>query len=547
MKSNLIEIFELYLDDINFKDKSIIEILKSKEENFGDYSSNISLKLAKKLNKSPLKIADQIKDFLENQNIKWISKISVTKPGFVNLFLANEVLIGNIKNYFKSEYKPSFFKLKKMKINYEYVSANPTGDLHIGHARNAIVGKSTIEILKYIGHEVFSEYYINDGGNQMLTLAESVYFYYCKFLEIETSLNKDSIGYHGIEIKEYAKYLYENKIEIIGETERDKINFLSNLAGEYFLNEIKNVLKKLGITKFDKWTSEKELLETKSKITFDKLKKLNNIYEKDGAIWIKTEKYGDQKDRVLLKSDGSYTYMFADIANHIDKNDRGFDKMIDLWGKDHHGYEPRIQASLKAFNVIDKMEVDYISMVQLVRNNEIVKMSKRSGTSLRIKDILEKIDADVLKYFILSKNKEQDMEIDIDLLNEKKLTNQFYYVQYTNARIFQILKKYKDEKFEIKQLNSFELIGEDKLERKLLLKMLEIEDEILSASLNREPLIILTYLKELCQVFNSFYSHCRIISDDNNLTLERINLLIALKNQLNTIFNLIGITPINKI
>ncbi|BDU67850.1 MAG: arginine--tRNA ligase [Candidatus Tyloplasma litorale] len=547
MKNLLSKVFIEYLNEIQFEDKKIIEILKTKDSQFGDYTTNIAFKLSKFLQQKPLEIAKEIRKFILKNNNKKFKKVTVTEPGFVNLFLSNNYIVQNSMKFLDAKYKPEFSHLKKLKINYEYVSANPTGDLHIGHARNAIVGLVVVNVLKYIGHEVFTEYYINDGGNQMKVLAESVYFYYAKFMNIKSNLKKEDIGYHGPEIADFAKFLIAEKIVIEGKNEKEKINGLTKISGEHFLSTIKKMLLNLDLPKFDKWTSESQLLEEETSRIFDILKDKDNLYFKDGATWIKVQQFGDVKDRVLVKNDGTFTYMFADLANHVNKYNRGFDLMIDLWGKDHHGYEPRIQASLKSLGMGGKLQVDYISMVQIIENNEVVKMSKRAGTSLRIKDILNKMNKDILKYFLISKAKEQEMEIDVDMANQKDLSNPFFYIQYSNARINQLLNRYKNEVDEIKLLNSFSKLGNEEKEIELLKKMIEFEDVIISINNEREPSLLINYFRELAQVFNSYYSLHSIISSDKKLSKERINLIYALNNQFKTIFNLLGIKPINKI
>ncbi|NQX83329.1 MAG: arginine--tRNA ligase [Mycoplasmataceae bacterium] len=547
MKNFLWNIFSEYLKIINSNDKSIIEILKTKDKKFGDYTSNISLRLSKKINKNPLEIAENIKLFLLKNYQNYFDNITVTKPGFVNIFLSKDLVVKSAMKFNKKNYKPDFNFLKKEKINYEYVSANPTGDLHIGHARNAIVGSIIVKILKYIGHDVYTEYYINDGGNQMKILAESVYYYFAPLAGHEMTLKKDSVGYHGKEIVSFSKKLFDDGFILKGNTEEERIDNLKKISGTYFLNEIKSLLKKIGLPKFDKWTSESQLLNEETNILFEKLKKENNIYEFEGATWIRVDKFGDVKDRVLIKKDGTFTYMVADIANHMNKAKRGFDLLVNLWGKDHHGYEPRIQASMKALNIDVPLEVDYISMVQITDGSSIVKMSKRAGTSLRIKDILKKIDMDVFIYFIVSKAKEQEMEINVDIASQQDLSNPFYYTQYANARMSQIIEKYKMEFSEPKILTSFIKLGEEERERDLLNKMIEFEDIILSINKDREPSLILNYFKDLSKAFNSYYASCQVITNDFELSEERINLIISLKNQFNIIFNLIGIKPIDKI
>ncbi len=547
MKNQLAKPFIAYLDSINFEDKSVIEVLKTKEKKFGDYTSNISLRLTKALGKKPMDIAEEIKTFISENFKEDFTEVTATAPGFVNLFLSPKFIVGEALKFVDTGYKPEFDGVDRIRILYEFVSANPTGDLHIGHARNAIVGDIVIKALRYIGHEVDAEYYINDGGNQIQVLAESIYFYMAKFGNFETNLDQEAVGYHGQEIKDYAQKMIDEGFELKGETEEEKINSLKETAGKDFLEVIKNLLIEMGVVEMQAWASEKELIETKVGPLFDKLKSMDAIYESEGATWIKVSEFGDEKDRVLVKANGLYTYMVPDLAYHMQKYERGYDLIIDLWGKDHHGYEPRIQAGLKSMGYENKLEVDYISMVQIMNGGEVVKMSKRAGTSFRIKDALRDLPADLLRFFIVSKAKEQEMEIDINIAAQNDMSNPYFYVQYTNARVAQIISKYNEEVGEIPTVTSFDKLGLDEKERDLMVKMNEFEDIILSINADREPSLIINYVKDLSQEFNSYYSSVRVITEDAELTSQRINLVVALRNQLKTIFNIIGITPKDKV
>ncbi len=548
MKIELAKLFESFLDSININDKSVIEVIKTKDKKFGDYTSNISLKLTRVLEKAPMQIAEDVKVHLEENFSDVCKEVTVTNPGFVNIFLSEDFITSKAIKFFNKEYKPSFDSVDKQNILYEFVSANPTGDLHIGHARNAIVGDIVIKALRYLGHKVDSEYYVNDGGNQIRVLAESVYFYYAQTKNIETSLTKESVGYHGKEIISYANKLISDNWEPTGESEDEKINSLGEIAADHFLGVIKDLLIEMNIDPIQNWASEKDLIENEVANLFNKLESMDAVYDADGAKWIKVEQFGDEKDRVLVKATGLYTYMVADLAYHMKKYERGYDLIVDLWGKDHHGYEPRIQAGLKAMGYEDKLEIDYISMVQIMNGSEIVKMSKRAGTSFRIKDALEDMDIDVLRFFLVSKSKEQEMEIDINIANQNDLSNPYFYIQYVNARVSQIINKYNEEVgSEITLPTTLDKLGVEEKERDLIIKMNEFEDVILSINSEREPSLLINYLKELSQEFNSFYSAVKVISDDSELTSQRIALIVAMKNLLETIFGIIGIRPKDKV
>ncbi len=546
MKNILSKIFIEYLDSININDYSIIEILKSKNNKFGDYSSNISLKIAKLYGGNPIEIANKIKLFIDEKKYEEINEVNVSNPGFINLFLEKEFIINEALKFKDEDYKSDFNLIQKKKISYEYISANPTGDLHIGHARNAIVGDVTINALKYVGHNVKTEYWVNDGGVQIQSLAESVYFYYAKAMSISLeNLTRNDVSYHGKEIIDFGKKLALDNFKLNGSNEKERIENLKSISIDHFLLNIKNILGSDGlkIQKFNNWQSEKWTLENKFPSILERLHEMDALYEKDGATWIKTQKHGDEKDRVLIKSDGTYTYMAADVAYHMIKLDDGnIDLLIDLWGTDHHGYEQRIQAALKSFGMGGKMLVDFISMVKILKDGKEFKMSKRAGTSLRIKDILSEIDSDIFRYSLIMKSKEQNMEIDIDKISEVSQDNPFYYAQYAYARANQIL-----EKSNLDFSSDFDKLGNEVKERELLSKMIEFNDLMILMEKEREPSLIVNYQKELSQAFNSYYASCKVISDDNELTSQRLMLVKSIKNLFTTIFNLLGIDPIKKL
>lgn len=552
MKNYLANKFAAYLDSINFEDKSVIEVIKTKDVKFGDYTSNIAMRLTKALGKNPMDIANEIKEFFEANNGGDFKEVTVTNPGFVNMFLTKELLINVATKYLEEGYKPSFNTIKKKNINYEYVSANPTGDLHIGHARNAVVGNSTINALKYMGHNVRAEYWINDAGVQMKNLAESVYWFFAPLANIPfENLTEEAVSYKGEEIEDYGKQLAAEGFMPEGSNEEERINSMILKCGEHFLANIVTLLKdELRIQEFDNWQSEKWTLENKFGEVFADLKAKGYVYEKEDATWVKSSEYGDEKDRVIIKSDGTYTYMAADIAYHLIKYDEGnMDLLIDLWGKDHHGYEPRMQAALKAAGLPDgALEVDFISMVKVMKGGEEFKMSKRAGTSLRIKDILSEMESDVFKYFLVSKAKEQNMTIDIEEITKKDMSNPYYYVQYANARMNQIIERYKNEIGELEVVNEYKLLGSEVQEKDLASKMAEFEDVMVTMDKEREPSLILNYQKELAQVFNTFYAACKVVDQDNKeLSKERVNLVLALKNQFKAIFDIMSIVPVEKI
>ncbi len=526
-----------------------VEILKSRNSEFGNYSTNLPMKLTKFLKQNPLTIAEELKNYLTKNYPKIYDKLTITKPGFVNMFLTTEIVLENALEFYNPDYNPQFNKLEKCNINYEFVSANPTGDLHVGHARNALVGDATIKVLQAVGHKVYREFWINDAGMQMENLAKAIYYYYIKELTGKEPFPKEEVSYKGIEIEEYGIELAKLHPEFKDLPQKEVEDKIRPLARDNFLARMVVIFEQLGLVPFDKFTSELSFYESgEVNKTIQFLKDKGAAYEKDGAVWLKSEAYGDDKDRVLVKSDGSMTYVVTDIGYHSNKFSRGFDTLIDLWGADHHGYAQRLKIGVSMLgHDMSKIQVDFINMVQIKDHGSVVKMSKRAGTSLRIKDILEMVDPEILRYSILSKSKEQSLEIDISKIKEDTQTNPFFYNQYANARIYHIIEKYKNEVNPVlPHVTKFKELGKDPKEKELLLKMVEYSDMIMQAAKEKEPSIVTKYLKDLAHEFNSYYNVCMVISDDEQLTNERITLMIALKNLFEKLFYIIGITPLNK-
>lgn len=541
MKTEIIDILKKYFEDEKYHSK--IEVFKNINIDSGEYSTNIALKISRDFYKAPVEFAKEIKNYLDKNYSDVFSEVTITNPGFINFTFNNSSIIKKLLSFAKEGYNPQL-QIEKQSINYEFVSANPTGKLHIGHARNAIVGDVFINLLSYLGHDVVREYYINDAGNQINNLADSIFYYYQKLVDSsKIDIEFSKVTYHGPEIKEYASELYQ-------ESENFDYDFVLKNAKAHFLKLIDITLKKLGLKDFDVFTSEQGLFDDGKVDAFiERVSKTPYFYFKDGAYWLRTSRFGDDKDRVLKKSDNSLTYMVADVANHIEKYNRNFDLMINLWGSDHHGYEKRIKAALEILGYDSKkLLVDYISMVKIADDGEEVKMSKRKGNALTIDKMLEILDKNILRFNMLSKSKEQNLIIELNKLSEKNINNPYWYVQYVNARINNIFKKFKlnDEKKILTR--SFTNIFKTNNEKEInLIKKLLDFDNIMNISFKkREPNLLLNYLKELASVFHSYYGSCKIISNDKTLTNERISLIIIFNNLYQIIFNLLGIDVIKE-
>ena len=516
-------------------DQNLVMIEIPKDASNGDYSTNIAMRLAKSLHKSPRVIAQEIVDELK-KTMDGVEKINVAGPGFINLFMEKGVMSSVIPSILKQNDKYGYTDFGKgIKYNIEYVSANPTGDLHPGHARGAAIGDAVSRLMIMAGYDVTREYYVNDAGNQIDNLAKSIYVRYHELFNIKLPMPEN--GYYGkdiIKIAEDIKAEYNNKyLEVPYEKCQ---NELKEIGINTELDKLKNDLKAYNV-EFDVWTSERSLYEKNMvERSLRKLEDLNKTYEKDGALWLKTTEYQDDKDRVLRKSDGSYTYLMPDIAYHLDKLDRGYDHIVDLFGADHHGYIARLKAAIQALGYeADKLDVDIIQMVRMIKDNEEFKLSKRTGKAIALRDLMEEAGTDALRYFFASRAADTQMDFDIDMAKKQSNENPVYYAQYAHARMCSILRS--GEEFDIAE--KYDLIKEDK--EILLLKHLnEFPNVVSDAAKSRAPHKMCNYIRDLAGLFHSFYADCRVIDQENlELTKQRLALVkaseITLKNALSSI------------
>ena len=535
IKDELHIILKKILNKLKLECKTYIIERPSKKEN-GDYSTNLAMELSKILKKNPEDIADLIVSNIENKNI--IERIEVARPGFINFFIKKQYLLDCInkvieknENYGKSNIG------KNEKINIEYVSANPTGILHVGTARGAAYGDNLSRILKFAGYDVTREYYINDGGNQINNLGLSIKTRYENICNIDTQMPED--GYYGEEIIDIARNIYEKYKD---KKLNEGIEFFTELGIDVLLNRIKKDLKDFNV-EFDIWTSEKEIRKSgKVEKCIEILKNEDNLYEQDGAIWMKTTKYGDDKDRVLIKNDKTYTYLVPDIAYHLDKLDRGYDKLIDVFGADHHGYINRLKASIEALGYDkDKLDVKLLQMVKLSKDGEEIKMSKRTGKTVTISELLEEVGVNSSRYFFAAKSLDTQLNFDITLATKQSNENPVYYIQYAHARICSILSNVK----EIKEIKTYNTINSN-YAFELLNKVYEFKDVVEFAAKKMNPHIIANYVYDLATLFHVYYSHEKILSDDVVYTSERINLIKTIKITIKNALNLIGVEALER-
>ncbi|MCX8031590.1 MAG: arginine--tRNA ligase [Thermodesulfovibrionales bacterium] len=502
-----------------------IEIEIPTEESFGDIATPIAMKLAKVLKKAPHKIAEDILNKINEKDI--FSKVEIAGPGYINFsfsekFLSNELikLLKNKKDYFFEDIG------KGQKILIEFVSANPTGPLHLGHGRGAALGEALFNLLKFNGYSVEKEYYINDAGRQVNLLGSSVLARYKQLKGLNVKMPQD--GYHGNYIVDIAKEFLES-----GLTEEE----MTDHAYKKILSDIKNVLSDFGIF-FHHWQSEKALyLQNYVSSAIEELKKKQLIYLKDGAYWFKSTFFGDDKDRVVIKSDGEYTYFASDIAYHKKKIERGYNELINIWGADHHGYIPRIEAVIEAFGYPkDKLRILLVQMVSLLRNGVPVSMSKRTGEFITLKEIADEIGVDTTKFLFLTRRHDSHIEIDIELAKKQSHDNPVYYVQYAHARIKSIFKKFfetaaqKESNIFLTSLNSFNYNLE---ELRLIKKALLYKMTLANATKSCEPHRITFYLQELASLFHNYYQKFRVLTEDELLTKGRLALCEAIGIVLN--------------
>ena len=538
IKQTIVHIIKCSLDKLNIdtiEDNIVINIPSNKEN--GDYSSNIALILASKLHKNPIDIAQTIIENIEDNEV--IDKIAIAKPGFINIFIKKDYLLKGIKEILtlQNHYGDSTIGNNE-KINVEFVSANPTGTLHIGHGRGAAYGDNLSRILLKNGFDVTKEYYINDAGNQMNNLGISIKERYRELCGLECNLPEN--GYHGKEIIELAKKLKNE----YGNTLLDKdIEYFKKQGLNVLLEQIKKDLDRFRVN-FNVFTSEQSLYDRNAvEEVLTELKNTDHCYIKDDALWLKTTEYGDEKDRVLVKNDGDYTYFLPDIAYHKYKYERNFDKLIDVLGSDHHGYINRLKAAMKILGEdSDKLEIKILQMVRLIKDGAEFKLSKRTGKSVTLMELLDDIGINATRYFFASHSLDTSMDLDLDLALKQSNENPVYYIEYANARICSIIKNSKFRISELQNIDKFVTLTSD-MTYSILNKLYEYPDLVISAGIKEQPHIIANYAYSLATLFHSYYQQEKIITSDTQKTKERVALLMAIKIVLNNALDLIGIIP----
>ncbi|WP_434341674.1 arginine--tRNA ligase [Mycoplasma putrefaciens] len=546
--TTIIEMFKQDLKNIcnqlNINKEPIVEI--NKNNTAGVLATTIALISSKLVAKKPIELAEIFKQELLKTNR--YQSVEIAGPGFINVLINPELLSAVINNILTAKKDYGQLPDQNYTINIEYVSANPTGFLHVGHARNATIGSVLVNLWKKAGNKVQTEYYINDAGNQINILAVTVFVHYLWALGVKAQKPENS--YSGEMYDDLAKMLveqYQDKFKDLSYTENQIADPLvhdifKQQAVKYFLKAIKQQLKNFGV-EIEHWSSEQEVYDTNQIAKVLELyQQKDALYQKDQAIWLKTTLFGDDKDRPLVKSDGTYTYITPDLATHNLRIQRtNADKLVNVWGGDHHGYIPRMRAGLALLgydpNILD---IEMVQMVRLIKNGQEFKMSKRKGTAVWLTDIQEMVGKDALRYMLASKSSSSHMDLDLDLVSQKNASNPVYYAKYATARCNSILKQAKEKNLDFNFKPTNLLTHEKEIE--LLVTLDNFTEVIKSAAKNYAPHQICDYIQIIAKQFHSYYADIKIIDQANIvLTTARLGLVKAVLQVLENSFDLIGI------
>ena len=551
-------------------DQYEINLQDNKDKEHGDLASNIALILANPLKKNPKDIANEvIQQFVIDEDVL---KVEVAGPGFINFFLSKNSHGEVLKTILSEKEKYGKIMPQDKSVLIEYVSSNPTGPLHVGHGRGAVFGSVLSSLLKEAGFEVDEEYYINDFGRQMNILSISLWIRYAQLFDNQIQMIKN--GYQGGYLKVIAEKLKKNKgkefvinseitLNIFDSKDKDdeqftdhiidalkselgnNFNFLRDFALQEIIFQIKEDLSNFGVN-HNKWFSESSLYQNDNESmnmveeTIENLQSNGFVYQKDDAIWFKSCDFGDDKDRVLKRGNGEYTYFASDVAYHLDKYERGYDRIINIWGSDHHGYIPRVRAAMEASQKDkDKLEVVFIQFANLIREGKKVTMSTRSGEFITLNELIEEVSTEAARFFYINRKADQHLDFDLDLAKEQSKNNPLYYIQYAHARICSVLRKANTNNDELKKSN-LELLDSDREVE--LQKMLKQYPAVIErAALSSEPHLICYYLKDLASIFHSYYNSEKFLIKDENLMRSRLFLLCGVKQVVHNGLSILGI------
>lgn len=518
----------------------VLEVPPKKE--LGDFATNVAMQSARVFHRKPRDIAEAIINCLSDD---FIDHAVIAGPGFINFYLKGRVLYDSLASII--EKGDSFGQLPKKnvkKIQVEYVSANPTGLLHVGHGRGAACGSALVNLLRAAGYPVASEYYINDAGNQIDHLAESVNARYLQCFGVDAQIPDD--GYRGQDIIDTAQVIKDRDGDkYLHMDEGARLAALKEIALKEKLECLKRDLQAFNVD-FDIWFSERTLHPDAIRDAVETLKKTGDIYEKDGALWLKSTAYGDDKDRVVIRDNGVSTYLAADIAYHRNKFQRDFGKVINIWGADHHGYVARVKASLSMLGYNpDNLKVLLLQMVNLYRDGELVKMSKRTGQSVTLEELIEEVGTDAARYFFIMRSLDSQLDFDINLAKSQSNDNPVYYIQYAHARIASLFRQAAEMGLDTGEAPELTLLTDDK-EIDLIKKIIEYPEEIERAAADYAPQRIARYVYDLAGDFHSFYNQCRCIGIEPELAKARLALCGAAQRVIRLALGILGISAPEK-
>jgi len=577
MKDQLQDLIKKCIQDLISKGILIemppnVRLDHTKDNSHGDYATNIALMLSKQAKMNPVDLAKIIVDQLEESS--FINKIEIAGPGFINFFISDESSSSVVSEIIDQGalYGSSEIGQGK-KVLLEYVSANPTGPLHVGHGRGAAYGATISNLLRAVGFKVDNEYYVNDAGRQMDILAVSIYLRYLSLCG--ENLRFPDNGYQGQYIKDIAQVIYDTsgeefykKLDLIfanvskdGSEGGDKESHIDGLIensksilGDSFraifqvgiesiLGGIKSDLSEFGVV-FEKWFSEQSLIDTGlSESCISKLKESQKVYEKDGALWFKTTNYGDEKDRVVVRDNGNHTYFASDIAYHFDKFERGYDKIINVWGADHHGYISRVKASIDALgHSPDKLEILLVQFANLYRGGSKVQMSTRSGSFVTLEDLRKEVGNDAARFFYILRKSEQHMDFDLDLAKSKTNENPVYYIQYAHARICSVFRQANEKEMDVDHSQANLSLLTEGIEKNIIKELSRYKSVLESSAIQYEPHQLAYYLRDLSTHFHSYYNACKFIVEDKHLTQARLSLIHATRQILINGLSILGVS-----
>ena len=531
---------------------------RPREEGHGDWACTIAMRLAKAAHMNPRAIAQAIVDHLPENNL--VESFEIAGPGFINLTLTNasfQAVVSEARqqgsDFGKSELS------EPCKVNLEYVSANPTGPMHVGHGRWAALGDAIARVMRHAGYSVDEEFYINDQGNQMNVFGNSVVVRYQQLLGQDVEMPEACYG--GAYIKDIAQAIIDaDGDKWLDANENERLVAFRERGYAMMLDSVKDTLSTFG-NNFDTWFSERSLFvadengETKQQRAFDVMNEKGLLFEAEGATFFRSTDYGDDKDRVLVKANGDLTYFMSDVAYHYDKMQRGYDHLIDIWGADHHGYIQRCKAMMTAWGYPDALEVVLGQLVNLLRDGEPVRMSKRTGEMVTFQELIDEVGVDATRYLMLSKSADQAIDFDIEVAKKQDSSNPVYYVQYAHARICSILRKAGEARgMNVESAGIEEIVAELGLddidlsplahesELALMRKMADFSDLVAGAARDRAPFRLTHYAQELAGLFHSFYGNCHVLGEEESVEKARLALVDSTRIVLALSLDLLGVS-----